>query len=87
MLKEVLTSALLFRYYDHTLPYILETDISDGVIASILSQKYRDDYFPIVYFSKTIQAAELNYEVYNKEILAIIKLFANWHTELTSTPH
>jgi hypothetical protein len=53
----------------------------------VLSQKYRDDYFPMVYFSKTIQAVELNYEVYDKEILTIIKLFANWHAELTSTPH
>jgi hypothetical protein len=38
-----------------------------------------------VYFSKTIQAAELNYEVYNKEMLTIVKLFANWCVELIST--
>jgi hypothetical protein len=87
MLKEALMSAPLFRYYDHILPCILETDISDGVVASMLSQKHRDNYFPIVYFSKTIQAAELNYEVYDKEMLAIIKSFANWRAELTSTPH
>ena len=28
--------------------------------------------YPIAYFSKTIQAIELNYDIYNKEILAII---------------
>jgi hypothetical protein len=37
MLKEALTSAPLLRYYDHTLPCMLETDASDGVVASVLS--------------------------------------------------
>jgi hypothetical protein len=87
MLKEVLTSAPLLRYYDHILPCMLETNVSDGVVASVLSQKYGDDYFPVAYFSKTIQAVELNYEVYDKEMLAIVKSFANWRTELTSTLH
>jgi hypothetical protein len=66
---------------------MLETDASDGVVVSVLSQKYGDDYFPVTYFSKTIQATELNYKVHDKEILAIIKSFANWRAELTSTPH
>jgi hypothetical protein len=87
MLKEVLISAPLLRYYDHILPCMLETDASDGVVASVLSQKHGDDYFPIVYFSKTMQAAELNYEVHDKEMLAIVKSFANWRAELTSTPY
>jgi transposase InsO family protein len=87
MLKEVLTSAPLLRHYDHTLPCMLETDASDGVVASVLSQKHGDDYFPVAYFSKTMQAAELNYEVHDKEMLAIVKSFANWRAELTSTPH
>jgi hypothetical protein len=87
MLKEMLTSAPLLKHYDHTLPCMLETDASDGVVASVLSQKHGDDYLPVAYFSKTMQAAELNYEVHDKEMLAIVKSFANWRAELTSTPH
>ena len=29
---------------------------------------------------------ELNYEIYNKEILAIVRLFGHWRAELYSSP-
>lgn len=86
-LKETLTSAPLLQHYDHNLPCMLETDASDGVVASVLSQKHGDDWLPVAYYSKTMQAAELNYEVHDKEMLAIVKAFAYWRAELTSTPH
>jgi hypothetical protein len=53
----------------------------------VLSQKHRDDWLPIAFYSKTMQAAELNYEVHDKEMLAIVKSFAYWRAELTSTPY
>jgi hypothetical protein len=66
---------------------MIETDISDGVVVGILSQKHRDNWLPVAYFSKTIQAAELNYEIYNKEMLTIVRSLGNWRAELTSTPY
>jgi hypothetical protein len=36
-LKRRLTQALILRHYDYTLETMLETDASDGVIASVLS--------------------------------------------------
>jgi transposase InsO family protein len=86
-LKETLTTAPLLQHYDHNLPCMLETDASDGVVASVLSQKHEDDWLPVAFYSKTMQAAELNYEVHDKEMLAIVKSFAYWRAELTSTPH
>ncbi|KAM3065105.1 hypothetical protein ACMFMG_012250 [Clarireedia jacksonii] len=87
VLKEMLTSAPLLQHYNHNLPCMLETDASDGVVASMLSQKHSDNWFPVAYFSKTMQPAELNYEVHDKEMLAIVKSFSYWRAELTSTPH
>jgi hypothetical protein len=76
---------LLLRYYNYILFCILKTDTSDKVVATILLQKYNDYWFSIAFFSKTIVTTELNYEVYNKEILAIVKSLGYWHVELTST--
>lgn len=66
---------------------MLETDASDGVVAGVLSQKHGDDWLPVAFFSKTMAPAELNYAVYDKEMLAIVRSFGQWRPELTSTPH
>ena len=52
---------------------MLEIDASDRVIAGILLQLYLDNkWYPIAFFLKTINSAKYNYEIHNKEILAII---------------
>jgi hypothetical protein len=54
----------------------LETDASDEVIAGVLSQLGDDQFWHLIaYFSKTIAPAELNYKIYDKEMLAIIRSF------------
>jgi len=56
---------------------MLETDASNKVIAGILLQLYLDGkWYPIAFFSKTMDLAKYNYEVYNKEMLAIIQLLS-----------
>ena len=42
---------------------------------------------PVAYFSKKHSAAECNYEIYDKELMAIIRCFEEWQPELESTPH
>jgi len=52
---------------------MLETDASNRVIAGILLQLYLDsEWYPITFFLKIIDPAKYNYEVHNKEMLAII---------------
>jgi hypothetical protein len=44
------------------------------VIAGVLSQEYPGNMWkPIGYFSKTINLVELNYQIHDKELLAIVK--------------
>ncbi|KAM4055559.1 retrotransposon nucleocapsid protein [Hirsutella rhossiliensis] len=51
----------------------LETDASDGVIAGVLSQLADDgQWHPVSFLTKTMNAAECNYEIHDKELLAII---------------
>jgi len=55
---------------------MLETDTLDGAIAGVFSQKQPDgEWHPIIYYLKTIIDAELNYYIYDKEMLAIISSF------------
>ena len=56
----------------------METDASNRVVGAVLSQQSRESelWHPIAYFSKTIQAAELNYDIHNKEMLAIVLALA-----------
>jgi len=58
---------------------MLETNASDSVIAGIFSQKQPDgEWHPIIYYSKIIIDAKLNYYIHNKEMLAIISSFQHW---------
>jgi hypothetical protein len=40
-----------------------------------------------MYFSKSIALTEINYSIYNKEILAIVQTFEHWQTELKGTDY
>jgi hypothetical protein len=39
-------------------------------------------WHPVAFFSKTMDQAEFNYQIHNKEILVIIRSFEHWHAEL-----
>jgi hypothetical protein len=71
--RRLVEAPILSHYYPHR-ESKLETDASDGVVAGVLSQKGDDEeWHPIAYFSKTMTPAELNYQVHDKEMLAIVK--------------
>ena len=54
----------------------MEIDISDYIVAAVLSQRNQDGILrPVVFLSKKISPQEYNYEIYNKELLAIIRVF------------
>ena len=51
----------------------METNFSDYVSSGILSQFDKDGLLhPVAFFSKNLNLAKYNYEIYNKELLAII---------------
>jgi len=58
-------------------------------IAAIISQIPLDDgdIHPIAFYSCSMQPAELNYEIYDKELLAIFEAFRQWHNYLEGSAH
>jgi len=51
----------------------VEADISEYAIEGVLLMKYEDKKWrPVAFISKLLNEAERNYEIHNKEMLAII---------------
>jgi len=87
-LKSCLIEAPVLAHYDPTRQSRLETDASDGVVAGVLSQLGDDRFWhPVAFFSKTMAPAELNYEIHDKEMLAIVRSLSQWRAELQGAPH
>jgi hypothetical protein len=86
-LKRSLVEAPVLAHYDPGRETMLETDASDGVVAAVLSQQNdKQEWHPVAFFSKTMAPAELNYQIHDKEMLAIVKALKNWRAELQGSP-
>jgi len=62
--------------------YRLEADSSDYASGAVLSQKVNDKWHPIAYMSKALNKMERNYEIYDKEMLAIMNALNEWRQYL-----
>jgi hypothetical protein len=66
----------------------LEVDASGFAVGAVLLQMKEDKKrHPVGYYSATLNEAEWNYDIYNLELLAIIKALRNWRPLLTGSPH
>jgi len=83
--KTYFTTAPILGRFDHDCDIVVETDTSDFVSTTVLSQ-YDDEgtLHPVALFSKKHSPAECNYEIYDKELMAIFCAFEEWHAELQS---
>ena len=75
-LKKAFVTAPVLWHFDPDLRIIVEADASDYVTAGVLSQYDVEGVLrPVAYYSKRINPAKNNYEIYDKELLAIICCF------------
>ena len=73
LLREAFTTAPVLRHFDPTRPTVLEADASDYALGAVVSQRTPDGLLhPIAFHSRKFNPAELNYEIYDKEMLAIV---------------
>ncbi|KAH5222643.1 hypothetical protein HBI18_040700 [Parastagonospora nodorum] len=87
-LKAAFVRSPVLAHFDPDKPCLVETDSSDYVNAGVLSQHDDDNILrPVAYYSSKLTPAECNYEIYDKELLAIIKAFEYWRAELEGSPH
>ena len=82
----MVTKALILAHYKQDLKAIVEIDSFDYVSSGILSQLRENGLLhPVAFFSKNLNPAKCNYEINDKELLAIIQCFKQWRPELEGT--
>ena len=73
---------------DKAKPFILETDASDVASGAVLRQyDSNGDLRPCGYISRSFSPTEQRYQIYDRELLAIIRALAVWRPYLLGSPH
>ena len=87
--KSVFTSASVLKHPDSDLPFVVEVDASESGVGAILSQRHGKPakLHPYAFFSRKLTSAERNYDVGNRELLAIKLAFEEWRHWLEGTRH
>jgi hypothetical protein len=74
---------------DHSLVFIVELDASEAGIGAVLSQRSvtPPKLHPSAFFSKKLSPAVRNYDVGDRELLAVIKDLKAWRHWLEGARH
>ena len=86
-LKKALTSYPILRIPIDDAPFRVECDSSDFANGAILSQFIEGKWHPIAYRSRTLSETERNYEIYDKELMAITDSLQDWRQYLLGAEH
>jgi len=57
---------------------VVETDASDIALGCVLSQYHGRRLHPLAFHSRKLNSSERNYEIHDKELIAIMEAFKEW---------
>ncbi|XP_019219828.2 uncharacterized protein LOC109204085, partial [Oreochromis niloticus] len=77
-LKDRFALAPILVQPDLNLQFIVEVDASDAGVGAVLSQRQGGKLHPCAYFSRRLSSAESNYDVGDRELLAIKLALEEW---------
>jgi hypothetical protein len=88
-IQTCMISALILVFLDETRPFQVEADSSDFATGAVLSQQSLEDdkWHPVAYYSKSLNVVEWNYEIHDKEMLAVIRALEDWCHFLEGAHH
>jgi len=87
-LKKRFTMVPILAHFDAQRPVIIETDASDFALGAVLSQKDKENrLYPVAFHSRKFQPTEINYEIHDKELLAIVDAFKHWRRYCEGATH
>jgi len=87
-LKSLLCSKLILVFLTEDRAFLVKADSSGYATRAVLSQMHDDNkWHPVAYIGKSLSLAEHNYDIYNKETLAIIRTLEQWHHYLEGAKH
>ncbi|KAI2656084.1 Transposon Tf2-8 polyprotein [Labeo rohita] len=88
-LKEIFSTAPLLHHPDPELPFTVEVDASTTGVGAVLSQAVGEPplLHPCAFYSRKLSLAEQNYDVGNRELLAIKLALEEWRHWLEGSNH
>ena len=87
-LKSAFKAGVVLAHPNESKEFLVEVDASDYALGGVLSQ-YSDqnELVPVAFFSRQMVPAERNYEIYDKELLAITVALKEWRHFLQGSIH
>ncbi|SJL05182.1 related to TY3B TY3B protein [Armillaria ostoyae] len=77
-LKKQMAEDVILAIPNKTGHFCIEADASNGAVGAVLSQEQEGVWRPVAFMSKALSTTERNYEIYDKELLAIMLALSNW---------
>ena len=91
-LKTLMCRKPILRQPDYTQPFFVSTDASAYGVGAVLSQEgelnprtKKPSQHPIAYYSATFTPTERNYDIYERELLAVLKALEHWRPHVAAT--
>ena len=81
-LKDKIASQPVLSLQKREGKFRVEIDASGYAIRGVLSQEQEEKWKLIVFLSRMMQLVEKNYEIYDKELLAIMEALSKWRRYL-----
>jgi len=87
-LKHCFTTVPVLAHFDGEKPAIIETNASDFAIGAVPSQcDVEGRLHPVAFHCRKFQPMEINYEIHDKELLAIVDAFKHWRHYCEGATH
>jgi len=87
-LKKRFTEEPVLIMVDQTRPLQIECDASKYTSGAVLTQlDGNGERHPCAFISKTFSPTERNYEIYDRELLSIIRALQEWRHYIQGSPH
>jgi len=86
-LKEEFQKAPVLLMPNLMKPFVIESDASKFATGAVIQQKdMNGDYHPCGYISHSFDAIQQNYEIYNQELMGIVRALETWRHYLQGSP-
>ena len=87
-LKQQFTAEPVLMMPDQSRPFQIEADASKYASGAVLTQMDSNgDRHLVAYFSKTFNDMERNYEIYDRELLGVIRALEEWRHYIQGSGH
>ena len=88
VLKKIFCMQPVLKMPDPSAPFSIATDASKHATGGVLMQQDTNgDWKPCAFLSQSLNPAERNYDIYDRELLAVIRALKEWRHYLHGSPY